>query len=225
MLHGTDTFRDSFQKMLISWTVSVPDAIAIMKKNIKLDPHFASFAEWASKSGVPIVVLSSGMVTVIRALLNELLGEQLARDIEVVANEIQPRAPVNNIEQAGGWTIKFHDDSDFGHDKSLTIRPYAQAIAKMKSADSESGRSQRRPTLLYAGDGVSDVSAAKETDLLFAKKGRDLITYCERENIPFTIFEDWGEILDKTREIFDGEIGVLEVAEEGRDQISIESRD
>ena len=165
------------------------------------------------------------MVPIIRALLDELLGEQLARDIEVVANEIQPRAPVNDIGKAGGWTIKFHDDSDFGHDKSLTIRPYAEAIEKMKSADSESGRSQRRPTLLYAGDGVSDVSAAKETDLLFAKKGRDLTTYCEREDIPFTIFEDWEEILDKTREIFEGEVGVLEVAEEGRDQISIESRD
>jgi len=29
-----------------------------------------------------------------------------------------------------------------------------------------------RPTLFYAGDGVSDLSAARETDLLFAKKGR-----------------------------------------------------
>jgi 2-hydroxy-3-keto-5-methylthiopentenyl-1-phosphate phosphatase len=28
-----------------------------------------------------------------------------------------------------------------------------------------------RPIMFYAGDGVSDLSAAKETDLLFAKKG------------------------------------------------------
>lgn len=54
-------------------------------------------------------------------------------------------------------------DSHFGHDKSLTIRPYSEAIAKMPEND--------RPTLFYAGDGVSDLSAAKETDLLFAKKG------------------------------------------------------
>lgn len=50
--------------------------------------------------------------------------------------------------------------SGFGHDKSLTIRPYAQ-LAK-----------DQRPTLFYAGDGVSDLSAARETDLLFAKKGK-----------------------------------------------------
>jgi len=49
--------------------------------------------------------------------------------------------------------------SHFGHDKSLEIAPY-HALP-----DNE------RPVMFYAGDGVSDLSAAKETDLLFAKKG------------------------------------------------------
>jgi len=50
--------------------------------------------------------------------------------------------------------------SHFGHDKSIEIRKYSSL------PDSY------RPTMFYAGDGVSDLSAAKETDLLFAKKGR-----------------------------------------------------
>lgn len=29
--------------------------------------------------------------------------------------------------------------------------------------------------MFYAGDGVSDLSAAKETDLLFAKKGHGML--------------------------------------------------
>lgn len=49
-------------------------------------------------------------------------------------------------------------NSHFGHDKSIEIRAYQQL------PDSE------RPVMFYAGDGVSDLSAAKETDLLFAKK-------------------------------------------------------
>ena len=53
---------------------------------------------------------------------------------------------------------KTPEHSGFGHDKSLEIRPYA-AIPN-------------RPIMFYAGDGVSDLSAAKETDLLFAKAGR-----------------------------------------------------
>jgi 2-hydroxy-3-keto-5-methylthiopentenyl-1-phosphate phosphatase len=45
-----------------------------------------------------------------------------------------------------------------GHDKSIEIRKYSSL--------------PNRPTLFYAGDGVSDLSAAKETDLLFAKAGK-----------------------------------------------------
>lgn len=42
-----------------------------------------------------------------------------------------------------------------GHDKSLELRKYSSLPS--------------RPIMFYAGDGVSDLSAAKETDLLFAK--------------------------------------------------------
>ena len=50
--------------------------------------------------------------------------------------------------------------SGFGHDKPLTLCPYAELPEEI------------RPTMFYAGDGVSDLFAAKETDLLFAKKGQ-----------------------------------------------------
>lgn len=56
--------------------------------------------------------------------------------------------------------VEIDSCSGFGHDKSLEIRPYANLPAA------------ERPVLFYAGDGVSDLSAAKETDLLFAKAGK-----------------------------------------------------
>jgi 2,3-diketo-5-methylthio-1-phosphopentane phosphatase len=201
-------FRDGFQQMLDSWTVSFPDVISILKKNIKLDPHFSSFMAWANANSVPVIVLSSGMVPIIRALLEELMDDkELAARIEIVANETQPKPPLNDLRKAGGWSIKYHDESGFGHDKSLTIRPYAEAIARMP-------KGKPRPTLLYAGDGVSDLSAARETDLLFAKAGHDLITYCEREGIPFTVFEDWSSILQITKDIFEGKTDIKAIAEE-----------
>lgn len=43
--------------------------------------------------------------------------------------------------------------------------------------------------MVYCGDGVSDISAARETDLLFAKKGRDLVRHCLNENVPFYPFD------------------------------------
>ncbi|KAJ9643707.1 uncharacterized protein PV06_09110 [Exophiala oligosperma] len=208
VIDNTDTFRNTFQKMLDSWKMPFPEILKILTDNITLDPHFKDFMVWARSHDVPVIVLSSGMIPIIETLLRHLLGEELMRDIEVVANETQLRAPGNSLDRGDGWTIKFHDDSGFGHDKSLTIRPYADAIAKMP-------RHEDRPTLLYAGDGVSDLSAARETDLLFARAGQDLITYCEREGIPFTEFESWKSILEETKDIYDGKKTVKRIAEEG----------
>ena len=114
-------------------------------------------------------------------------------------------------------------DSGFGHDKSLTIRPYAQLPP------------DQRPTMFYAGDGVSDLSAARETDLLFAKKGRgksesngieayvtdqsaDLVRYCVKENVPFTEFEDWSSILREVKAIVEGRKSVQDAARDGYEQ-------
>jgi 2-hydroxy-3-keto-5-methylthiopentenyl-1-phosphate phosphatase len=41
---------------------------------------------------------------------------------------------------------------------------------------------------------VSDISAAKHADVLFARNGRDLVTYCERHNIPYIGFDHFDEI-------------------------------
>ena len=148
--------------MLDSISTPFPECVKYLCDNVTLDPHFKAFYLWARENGVPVIVLSSGMTPIIRALLLKLVGPE-ANEIEIVSNEVVDR-PGKSKEQEGGWTIQFHDDSGFGHDKSLTIRPYAKHFAERPN--------EPRPTMFYAGDGVSDLSAARETDLLFAKKGR-----------------------------------------------------
>jgi 2,3-diketo-5-methylthio-1-phosphopentane phosphatase len=136
--------------------------IDLLLKNIELDPHFKDFYDWARSKSIPVVILSGGMTPIVRPLLAKLVGPE-AETIPLVCNEMVDR-PGMNREQPGGWTIQYHDESGFGHDKSLTIRPYAEHFAKRPH--------EPKPTMLYAGDGVSDLSAARETDLLFAKKGK-----------------------------------------------------
>ena len=165
-----------------------PQCIKFLTDNIQLDPYFKQFLIYAREQNIPVVVLSSGMVPIIDALLKKLVGEDLAKDIAIVANNVKAR-PGKTLEDEGGWEIVFHDESGFGHDKSLEIRPYANLPA------------DRRPTMFYAGDGVSDLSAARETDLLFAKKGRDLVTYCVKQDVPFTVFDDWESITQNVRDI------------------------
>ncbi|KAL8844713.1 MAG: hypothetical protein Q9176_000813 [Flavoplaca citrina] len=207
-LNGTVTFRESFWDMMESVKTPFPDCIRLLCENIKLDPYFKDFYQWSRMNKVPVIVLSSGMTPIIRSLLVHLVGPE-AKDIEIVSNEVVDK-PGKTKDQEDGWQLKYHDDSGFGHDKSLTIRPYAKHFAARPN--------EPRPTMLYAGDGVSDLSAARETDLLFAKKGHDLITYCEREGIPFTVFEDWQSILATTKDILEGRKSLKSVAKEGADK-------
>ena len=152
-----------------------PECIKALCANIKLDPHFADFYKWTRANNVPVIVLSSGMTPIIRGLLVHLLGPQ-GNDIEIISNEVEAR-PRKKIEEEGGWQIRFHDESHFGHDKSLAIIPYRKHFDERKR--------EERPTMLYAGDGVSDLSAARETDLLFAKKGMG------ESKLRFSVLQPW----------------------------------
>ena len=120
-----------------------PECVRLLRQNIKLDPYFKEFYLWTREAGVPVIVLSSGMTPIIRALLLELVGPE-AEDIEIVCNEVVDR-PGKTQDQEDGWDIKFHDDSGFGHDKSLTIRPYKKHFDEHPE--------ESRPIMLYAGDG------------------------------------------------------------------------
>ncbi|KAK2627734.1 hypothetical protein QTJ16_002380 [Diplocarpon rosae] len=230
VLHDRITFRDSFQGMMDSVKMPYDKCIQTLLENIQLDVGFKAFFSWARENNVPVVVLSSGMTPIIRALLIHLVGPE-ADEIQIVSNDVAPRDG-KSINEEGGWQIVH-----FGHDKSLEIRPYAQL------PDSE------RPTMFYAGDGVSDLSAAKETDLLFAKKDHDkflssptsahnllilspslpqtllelakltstpdLVAYCVRESVPFTEFSDWSDILADVKRIVAGETTVQQVSAKG----------
>ncbi|ODQ66340.1 hypothetical protein NADFUDRAFT_73586 [Nadsonia fulvescens var. elongata DSM 6958] len=193
VLEGKWTFRDSFMDMLQSINTPLPECIAYLKQHVKLDPGFLAFYTWCKSHNIPVIIVSSGMTPIIRALLEDLVGMDAALDIQIVSNDVA-------IDDAGKWKIVYRDDSPFGHDKSLAIKPYANLDPAV------------RPTLFYCGDGVSDLSAARETDLLFAKKGRDLVTYCERENIAYNVFDSFADIHKRVKAIVEDNSLTLEQA-------------
>ncbi|KAI1434713.1 HAD-like domain-containing protein [Xylaria sp. CBS 124048] len=195
-------FREAFQEMLDSITAPLDQCIELMLKHVKLDPAFELFSCWCQENNVPIVVISGGMEPVIRALLAHLIGEEKVNAMQIVSNGVKAK-PGKDINDVNGWDIQFHDDSSFGHDKSLEIRPYAAL--------------KDRPIMFYAGDGVSDLSAAKETDLLFAKAGRDLVTYCEKENVNFTVFRDFSDIHKVVADVVGGKLTVKQAIAAGRE--------
>jgi len=192
ILNNEVKFRVAFKEMLDSVDLPFDECKELLRKNIKLDPGFKEFYAWCLKEGIPVIVLSSGMEPIIRALLTDLVGPT-ADQIKIVSNQVKHLPD-------GKWTIDYHDDSDFGHDKALAIKPSANLPA------------DERPILFYCGDGVSDLSAARETDLLFAKIGYDLITYCEREGVPFTTFTNFQDIYRDVKAVVEGKTTTTEVA-------------
>ena len=85
-----------------------PECIEYLVKNIKLDPGFNDYLKWALANNIPTVIVSSGMEPIIRAILENLVGEN-AKELEIVSNQAQAR-PGKTLEQEGGWEIIYHDE-------------------------------------------------------------------------------------------------------------------
>ncbi|KDQ52166.1 hypothetical protein JAAARDRAFT_163079 [Jaapia argillacea MUCL 33604] len=202
VLSGRTTFRDSFREMLESVSKNghtFDDCKEILKKNMKLDSGFKDFYRWCSSHDIPVIIVSSGMDPLIRAVLSSLLGDEDAKNIEIISNDVE-------IEPDGKWSIKYrHPSSGFGHDKSQAILPYRDLPDP--------------PTLFFFGDGVSDMSAASHADVLFVKLKEDgesdLATYCRHEGIPHIEFRNFSSALAVVQKVVSGEKSVQEAMQLG----------
>ncbi|GAB1519400.1 hypothetical protein RhiTH_002466 [Rhizoctonia solani] len=200
VLLGNITFRDSFREMLESVHMPFDECKELLKKNIKLDTGFKEFFEWCKTNNVPFIIVSSGMEPLIRAVLSNLIGDEDAARIDIISNDVR-------FDADGSWHIVYrHPErsgaesgaiacSGFGHDKSQAILPYRDL--------------PHRPTLLFFGDGVSDMSAAKHADVLFAKNDKpegenDLAEYCKKEGIPHILFRTFAGALPIVKDVVEG---------------------
>ncbi|KAI1789215.1 HAD-like domain-containing protein [Ganoderma leucocontextum] len=203
ILSGKVTFRDAFREMLESISAnghSFEFCKEELKKNIVLDAGFKDFYRYCKEHDVPVVIISSGMAPIIRAVLSNLIGEEDSKAIEIVSNEA-------DVHENGTWSIKYrHPTSGFGHDKSQAILPYRDL--------------PEPPLILFFGDGVSDMSAAKHADVLFVKEKaggeNDLAAYCNREGIPHILFADFGRALGVVSAIVEGRTTAKHALDKGR---------
>lgn len=192
ILRGELSFRDGFQQMLESVLPQFHKCIEILNKNIELDSGFKNFYDYCVANGILIIIVSSGMKPIIKDLLNLLLPEN---NLEIISNDVDIQEnPAVNTEK--NWNIIYRDSTPFGHDKSIAIKQIIQIKKQHDSAGS--------CHYFYCGDGVSDLSAAKETELLFAKKGKDLIKFCKAQGIPYSVFASFSDILDVVQSVVTG---------------------
>ena len=56
------------------------------------------------------------------------------------------------------------------------------------------GNSDTPPLVIFIGDGVSDLTASREADILFARAGLRLEEFCLENKIPYIPFESFSDI-------------------------------
>ncbi|KAM0335855.1 hypothetical protein ACHAQA_000905 [Verticillium albo-atrum] len=189
---GERSFRDVSEEMWGSLNVPFDDGFAVMKSNLEIDPAFRAFHAYCRQHDIPFNVISAGLKPILRRVLDTFLGEEASAHIDIVANEAEI------TEDGSAWKPIWRHDNEMGHDKALSM-----AEARANAEASLVGDDGSVPLIVFIGDGVSDLPAARQADVLFARRGLRLEEYCQENAIAYTPFDTFAEIqseIEKIRE-------------------------
>ncbi|KAL4901545.1 hypothetical protein BDW74DRAFT_159714 [Aspergillus multicolor] len=176
---GVRSFREVSEEMWGSLRVPFEDGFQIMQKELEIDPGFREFHQFCIANNIDFNVISAGLKPILRKVLSIYLGDAEAASIDIVANDAQIK------EDGSEWKPIWRHDTPLGHDKELSVKEGRALVAE------EEGEI---PLIIFIGDGVSDLPAAREADVLFARRGLRLEEYCIENNIPYHAFDSFTDI-------------------------------
>ena len=188
--NGTRSFREVSEEMWGSLNVPFEDGFQVMERTLEIDPDFQTFHKFCIANHIPFNVISAGLKPILRKVLDTFLGEEEAKHIEIVANDAKI------TEDGSEWKPVWRHDTELGHDKALSITE-AREEAKLACDDGTI------PLIVFIGDGVSDLPAAREADVLFARKGLRLEDYCVENKIPYIAYETFADIEKEVKKIME----------------------
>ena len=146
-----------------------------VKEHAILRPWFSELYRFCRSRDIPLAVVSQGLDFYILALLKR----DGFGDVPIYA--------VDTSFQGG--LISYHYNHAYpgreneGNSKAFVVENFQQ----------------RGYYVVYAGDGMSDLEASRQADLVFAH--RALARYCDEESIPYQPFQDFKPIFMAVREL------------------------
>ncbi|KAF2963813.1 hypothetical protein GQX73_g9758 [Xylaria multiplex] len=179
--NGERSFREASEEMWGSLHVPFDDGFKVMEKILEMDPDFRKFHQYCISNNIPFNVISAGLKPILRRVLDTFLGEEESAHINIVANDAEI------AEDGSEWKPIWRHDNELGHDKALSVQEARKQAALLCDNDTI-------PLIVFIGDGVSDLPAAREADVLFARRGLRLEEYCVENNIPHTPFDTFADI-------------------------------
>jgi 2-hydroxy-3-keto-5-methylthiopentenyl-1-phosphate phosphatase len=152
-----------------------------IQEALTLDLDFKTFHQFCINNNIPFNVISAGLKPILRRVLDHFLGDEQSAKIEIIANDA-------TIDGEGHeWKPQWRHETDTGHDKALSINEYKDA-AKIESEDGTI------PMVIFVGDGVSDLAAASEADVLFARRGLALEEHCKEHGIKYYPYDTFADV-------------------------------
>ncbi|KAF2252259.1 2,3-diketo-5-methylthio-1-phosphopentane phosphatase [Trematosphaeria pertusa] len=178
---GERSFREVSEEMWGSLDVPFDDGFEVMKEALEIDRDFQTFHKFCIINNIPFNVISAGLKPVLRRVLDHFLGEEDSKHIDIVANDA-------TISTDGSeWKPVWLHDTELGHDKAKSINDWKDDT-RLQSDDGTI------PMIIFIGDGVSDLPAAREADVLFARRGLRLEEYCIENGLPYIPFDTFADI-------------------------------
>ena len=164
-----------------SLDVPFANGFEAMKTALDIDPAFSTFHTFCVNNAIPFNVISAGLKPILRSVLDHFLGEEASSNIDIIAND------ANINEDGSNWEVVWRHETAMGHDKALSLNEYKDT-ARLASDDGTI------PMIIMIGDGVSDLPAAREADVLFARRGLALEEYCIKNCIAYIPFDTFADI-------------------------------
>ncbi|KAM0701528.1 hypothetical protein Q7P35_009779 [Cladosporium inversicolor] len=178
---GEKTFKGISEELWGSLDLPFDTGLKAIQEALTLDLDFKTFHEFCLNNNIPFNVISAGLKPILRRVLDHFLGEEASSKIEIIANDAE-------IDGEGHeWKPQWRHDTELGHDKALSINEYKDS-AKIESEDGTI------PMVIFVGDGVSDLAAASEADVLFARRGLALEAHCIEHNIKFYPYDTFADV-------------------------------
>jgi len=169
-MDGRLSARECLRRQIEGLRVS-REALLEFLLQVRIDPAFAAIVDWARLNRVAVNIVSDSFVP----LIGHILGNNGVEGVQVFANDL-----------------------DFSGERLLPSFPFAD-LACMRSANAKARhfRPYLDHLIVFAGDGHSDLDAAKAADVVFAKStlARELAAI----PVAFHPFEDLGPVLEYIR--------------------------
>ncbi len=169
-LHGRLTVEQSNQLQFTLIKEPEEKLQEFVRQHIEVRPGFAKFVSYCRKNGIPIVIVSSGLDFYIEVVLSE-LGMS---DIEMYCGKTE--------FSEKGIMVSYHDHN------GNTIE-HGFKISHMNWLKKRDNR------IIYIGDGLSDLEAARNANYVFATG--HLATLLKEEHVSWSSFDNFIDIRNK----------------------------